>query len=143
MKLAAIVPVNGSVSSALPLEKIRSIVETNDTYLEADYASYIRSYFPFHIHYNGFWRSEESVVVSRPESQDDSLSGTYLTTGLVNMLASADTKSTKVRSLSTKTSLKCYGYYTETSEGKFLLCQYQPTSQTGYILIDYLSKICY
>lgn len=140
MKLTAIVPVNGTVDSVVPLEKIRAMIETNETYSDADYLSYIRSYFPFHIHYNGFWRSEDSVKVDDAESQDDSLTGTYLTTAPVNMLTSANTKSTKVRSLATKTSLKCYGYYTETSEGKFLLCYYQATSQTGYVPIEYLSK---
>ena len=140
MRLAAVIPVNATVASAVPLETIRALVETNTTYSEADYTSYVRSYLPFHIHYNGFWRSQESVNIADAESHDDSLTGTYLTNAPVNMLASADTKSTKVRSLAAKTSLKCYGYYTETNEGKFLLCQYQPTSQTGYVLIDYLTK---
>lgn len=140
MNLIAIVPVNGEMDSAVPLEKIRSIVETNQAYSEADYIAYVRSYFPFHIHYDGFWRSKESVIITDAKSFDDSLSGTYLTMAPVNMLASASTKSTKVRSLATKTSVNCYGYYTETSEGKFLLCQYAPSAQIGYILIDYLQK---
>ena len=140
MKLIGILPANNTLSSAIPLENIRTIMEPNATYAEADYASYIKTYFPFHIHYNGFWRSHESVIIDEAESHDDSLTGTYLTTAPVNMLSGADTKSTKVRSLATKTSVKCFGYYTETEEGKFLLCQYQPTSQMGYILSDYLNK---
>ena len=140
MKLIGILPANNTLSSAIPLENIRTIMEANATYAEADYASYIKTYFPFHIHYNGFWRSHESVIIDEAESHDDSLTGTYLTTAPVNMLSGADTKSTKVRSLATKTSVKCFGYYTETEEGKFLLCQYQPTSQMGYILSDYLNK---
>lgn len=57
MNLYAVLPVNATVSSAVPLEKIRAIRETNTTYKNANYATYIASYFPYHIHYSGYWKS--------------------------------------------------------------------------------------
>lgn len=138
--LHSMIPVNDTVSTVVAIDKIRSIVETSNTYKACDYLDYVKSYLPLHISYKGFWRSAKSVEITKPESQDDTLSGTWTTIAPVNMYASANVNSERVRSLATKTSVQCSGYYTEVDGEKFLYVLYAPTAQYGYIHSSYLIK---
>lgn len=138
LNLTSIAPLNAELDTAVPITKVQSITESNEAYKDAEYIDYVNDYFPIHVHFNGYWRSHESVIIGTPESRDSTLTGTYKTTGAVNMYAEADTTSDKVRSLPAKTEVHCSGYYTDTVDGRFLFVSYTPTAQTGFIDASYL-----
>lgn len=139
MKLVGIVPVNSTVASAVPLENLKNFAESDETYKDAAYDVYIKSYFPFHIEGKGFWKSHDETI-SVPKSFDESLIGTYEVSDTTNMLIDADPTSSAVCELAEHTKVVSYGKYTETKNGKFLACEYTPTQQVGYIHVDYLVK---
>lgn len=140
LRIHNVIPLNDDLLASVPINKIRRVADSSDTYKDCDYLTYVKKYFPCRVHYKGYWRSHESVVVDTPESQDDSLTGSYATIAPVNMYASANTKSEKIRTLATKTTVQCSGYYTEVDGEKFLYVFYAPTAQYGYIHSSYLIK---
>lgn len=137
LNLYGIVPVNGTLSSVVPLEKIRDLADDPE-YGNYDYSTYIKNYFPYRIEYHGYWRGEETVVIEEPESYSDGLLGSYKTTGAVNMLSGPSIQSEIVRPLPVNTLVKCNGYYTNVDGVNWLLCEYTNTNQLGYIPESYL-----
>ena len=82
--------------------------------------------------------TEKKVAVAK--FKDATLAGTYKTTASLNMRTNAGTGNTKMQTLPTGASVKCYGYYNKADNGtKWLSVVYKGVS--GYCSSKYLKKV--
>ena len=81
----------------------------------------------------------QTYKVDSAKSKDASIAGTYKAIDDVNMRTGAGTNNQIILEIPKGGKVKCYGYYTTISNGKWYLVQYN--GKTGFVASNYLKKI--